>query len=133
MGQSRQRKLIDPLYGVIPKQGVTSPLWMVHKGVLFLVGQGDSLACLPAANNLTPNGEQLAVLEEIIGSNPSLLQTTQVHGTRPASLMQVPENIEVSNQVDTMSGIITPDAMYTIPPVDSIKHRATDNIDIHLI
>jgi len=126
MGQARKRKLIDPLYGVLPKEGITSPLWMVHKGVLFLVGQGDSLACLPAANNLTPNGEQLAVLEEIINSNPSLLK-----GRSEAA--EVPKNIEISNQVDTVSGILAPDAMYTIPSVDSIKHRATENTDIHLM
>jgi hypothetical protein len=110
MGQARKRKLIDPLYGVLPRECITSPLWIVHKGVLFLVGQGDSLACLPAANNLTPNGEQLAVLEEIISSNPSLL-----NGRSEAA--EVPENIEISDQVDTVSGILAPDAMYTIPPV----------------
>jgi hypothetical protein len=50
-----------------------SPLWVVHKGVLFLVGRGDSIACLPAGNKVTPNEEQLKVLEDILDSNPSLM------------------------------------------------------------
>lgn len=76
MGESKRRQVTDPLYGVVPKTGVMSPLWVVHKGVLFLVGQGDSIACLPASNMVVPNDEQLAVLEDIISSNPTLLPTS---------------------------------------------------------
>ena len=73
MGESKRRQVQDPLYGVVPKTGVMSPLWVVHKGVLFLVGQGDSIACLPAGNIVVPNEEQLKVLEDILDSNPSLM------------------------------------------------------------
>ncbi|WOL31457.1 hypothetical protein [Microcoleus phage My-WqHQDG] len=73
MGEANRRKVQDPLYGVVPKTGVMSPLWVLHKGVLFLVGQGDSIACLPAGNRVTPNVEQLKVLEDILSSNPSLM------------------------------------------------------------
>jgi hypothetical protein len=93
MGESSRRKAQDPLYGVVPKTGVMSPLWVVHRGVLFLVGQGDSIACLPAGNMVVPNEEQLKVLEDILSSNPSLMLAA-VSSTLPDS---TPGTIDMTN------------------------------------
>lgn len=92
MGESKRRKKQEPLYGVVPKTGVVSPLWLMHKGVLFLVGQGDSIACLPASNMVIPNEEQLAVLEDILSSNPTLL---------PAGVPPVTVAEDVTDRVET--------------------------------
>lgn len=92
MGESKRRKKQSPLYGVVPKTGVVSPLWLMHKGVLFLVGQGDSIACLPASNMVVPNEEQLAVLEDILSSNPTLLPA----GVPPMTLAE-----DVTDRVET--------------------------------
>ncbi len=97
MGEANRRKVQDPLYGVVPKTGVMSPLWVIHKGVLFLVGQGDSIACLPAGNMVTPNEEQLKVLEDILDSNPSLM------GTVIDNTLSVP-TIATSGTIDMANG-----------------------------
>lgn len=84
MGEARRRQQTDPLYGVMGKQElVTSPLWVVYEGVLFLVGGGDSLACLPASNKLPAlTEEQEAVLQGIIAENPQLTVIDVVESTQ---------------------------------------------------
>jgi hypothetical protein len=66
---------MDPLYGVLPKDGVVAPLWLVYRGALFLVGERDTIACLPASNMVIPNEEQVAVMEDVLANNQYLLQT----------------------------------------------------------
>ena len=116
MGEAKRRRSRDPLYGIVPKTGTVSPLWVVHRGVLFLVGQGDSIACLPAGNMVTPNAEQLRVLEGILDSNPSLLNNTD-RGERTVN----------STSSDTVStGIIDMGASYTPTNVTTINPPTVD-------
>ena len=84
MGEARRRQLVDPLYGVMGKQElVVSPLWVVYREVLFLVGAGDSIACLPASSMLPPlTEEQVAALEAIIVDNPQLTAIDVVENTQ---------------------------------------------------
>lgn len=73
MGEAKVRKAIDPLYGILPKSS-DSPLWAVHKGVLFLIDpKKDSIACIPASNMVKLNTEQTAALDNILEGAPTLV------------------------------------------------------------
>jgi len=74
MGEARRRRHKDPTYGILPKDGVVAPLWTVHNGVLFLVGDGDMIASLPACNMVIPNAVQARELDKILAENPDLLE-----------------------------------------------------------
>ncbi len=75
MGEAKVRKNTDPLYGILPKGNKDSPLWTVHKGVLFLINpEKDSIACIPAGKRveeLTPI--QAEALDDILKAAPELL------------------------------------------------------------
>lgn len=76
MGEARVRKARDPLYGLLPK-GSDSPLWAVHRGVLFLIDpKKDSIACLPGNNMVELNTDQVAALDNILKGAPALLPMT---------------------------------------------------------
>ena len=75
MGEAKVRKAVDPLYGVLPKSN-DSPLWVVYRGVLFLIDpKKDSIACMPASSMVELNTEQTAALDNILEGAPTLLQT----------------------------------------------------------
>lgn len=94
MGESRRRQLMDPLYGVVPKDGVVAPLWLMYKGVLFLVGERDTIACLPASNMVIPNAQQVAALEDVLAENPYLLPTGIDDVVLPTDTSPIGDTIE---------------------------------------
>lgn len=93
MGEAARRRRNDPTYGIVPKDAVEAPLWLEYKGVLFLVGEGNTLACLPAGNKVVPNAKQRAVMDGVLASNPYLLEGVVLTG-EPTSTDPTGSSIE---------------------------------------